>query len=375
MDASLPKADLATLLRVAVEAADPKSTVPVLQHIYLRAASGRLHAVGTDLYTTVRLSAPADVAQEGAMLVPLLFVKYAAAMPEGRSCLRLNGSSQALLSSPDFPRKFQIGAMSAAEWPTLQEVPAEAPSHVFPIATLLLVLQTVLPTCSTDETKTANRLLLRWTRAQVEGVSTDGHRLTRLVRLADLESCGEVILQRDSGRVLKALLEQGLKSEVKDCQVRLGNGSAAVRVADMELTVRTQDSYVPYEQVVPSGWTTRAVVDRATMLFALKAVSVQESRQLRMQFDGDKVHLSDQRSEATDEVAIEDASKPNWKAKPFRIDVAPQYLRDVLSSMDDEKVTLSFARDLEPLVVTPGALGVDLPIEVKHLALIMPMKS
>ncbi len=392
MDFSIPQKTFAELFSVCMDSADNgKSPVPALAQIRVTSAveSGKIVMEANNLRTAIRMVTPATINHPGEMLLPRDFGERVKAMPVGDIRIaHLPGNSQVELSSLVGARKFLVSVLQTTDFPNMPKVDSDRPEDVFPIATLLHVLETAKPTTLDDDTKPKmSSVLLRWSWGELEVMSCDGHRFTRLFRPMDaVSSTGKFMLPRSLLTPLINALDHGLKSGEKECGLLFSKSHIACRIGDaMVFSKLVEEDPLPIEDAIPTSWSTCARLNRVRFLDAVKAIDATKTGSARfiVKRDVEKLFMHEENVESGDAADEVDATitGPKWgkdeKERVVKLDTS--YVKNALEKTDAEDVVFAFSPFVaktpqgNPALITPdGDLPAN-PKEVKHLVGIMPM--
>lgn len=321
--------------------------------------------------------------------------------------------------------RFNLRSLSGRDFPKLPTVAAAA-WHRLDAVVLRDVLEKVAPTISRDETRShLNGALLEIGDGLLRGVSTDGHRLAKVVRAV------ATTLRTDQGGQKGFVLPlAGVNELLKFLPALIGKPKkGAVAAADVEVALLLSASaatadephyttfawrrsggdvvysqklepaqFPPYDQVIPRDSEKCAVVDRAALVAALKRMLISASEKtggVKVTLHGDEdggtlqpvtLRLS------TDNPDVGDASEdlegvigtrcyewsktkvPNDRGGvdstgrvPFVFGVNGNYLVAALEEMTSATVWMGFNGALDPLALRAFADAADVVV-------VMPMR-
>lgn len=197
-------------------------------------------------------------------------------------------------------------------------------------------------------------------------VATDGHRLVRLVTGG--------LTTDDPVNFIVPVKAVGLAGRVVpdgDCSITIGEGYVAFSLGETRVLARMIDeSYPNYEAVIPVENDRRLVVNRDSMLAAVKRVALYSSsmtHQIRLALSTGKMVISaediERASEARETVLCE------YDSEGLEIGFNSVYLTDILNNVDSQDAVFEFS--------TPNRAGVVTPSEQEDdedmLMLIMPV--
>jgi DNA polymerase III subunit beta len=170
MKLSCPARQLARALDAVVHVVRGRPSLPVLGHVLLEAAGGRLALTATDLEVGVRRSLPVDLAAPGATAAPArLLADLAAALPDQPLSLEVECDTMRLRCG-----RFAttLCTLDAEEFPPGPQ-PQEADRLQLPGPALLKAIEQVRPAISTDTGRPVlTGMLFRLEAGRLELVAT-----------------------------------------------------------------------------------------------------------------------------------------------------------------------------------------------------------
>ena len=349
---------------------DRKSTSNILAHILVESLPGneKVRLLGTDYDVTILAEVSAKVTKPGSAAIngKSLFdiVKNLdsgevtlKALPNdwidlkaGRSAFKLAGISPADFPEAKLP---EIGA-----W---LELPRVAVRDLFEKTAFSM---------SSDETRmNLNGVFFRVnpSTGEMQGVSTDGHRLSVAVAECPKSFGAEVscIVHKKGVTEIKRLLDSA------DEKVRIGFGKGAVLFAGEGATYvvrQIEDAFPDFRRVIPQGETPVVTVSREKLARAVKKIAILTNSKtyvVKLSLAGGLISVSASNpdyGEGRDEVDAE------YSGPALGVGFNYTYLLDVLSALRGEAVEIRVADEFSPAVVTspsePGAVFVVMPMRV-----------
>jgi DNA polymerase-3 subunit beta len=353
--------NLAKGLSIVGRAVASRSTLPVLSNVMLATDSGRLKLSATNLELGINCWVGAKVTEEGATTVPArLLTDFVNSLPPEQIDLELAVRTQTL-NARCARFEANIKGIDAQEFPIIPT--ADDGEHAIRLEpeALRQIIDQVVFAAATDE----SRPILTGVLARFEGdrltmAAADGFRLS--VRGAPLaqpvdETIEVIIPGRALGELARISADQEDWVEVVITPAR---NQILFHLQDIDLVSQLIEGRFPdYRQIIPSGYTTRTVLDtsgflkvaRVSHLFARDAANI-----VRLEVaPGDElmpghITLAATSAELGDNVGQLDAS---IEGDPLEIAFNAKYLIDVLSVMDTAQVALETSSASSPGVLRP----------------------
>ncbi|KKW10666.1 MAG: polymerase III subunit beta, DNA polymerase III subunit beta protein [Microgenomates group bacterium GW2011_GWC1_49_7] len=272
MNVSILQENLLKALSRTGRVVSPKAQLPIMQNVLLAAGESRLRIVATNLETTEVVSVGAKVEKDGGICVSSrLLTDLVISLPqetvhltakEGALHIRAAGVNATIPGVPasEFP---PVSAADGKKGVSLEK------------ATLLDALVGVLFAAATDE----GRPILTGIKVAKKGgavvfAATDGYRLS--VKHLTLSLVGDldlVVPARALGEVFKVSQEEKDAGSVDMRQT--GEGQLIFTIGDTEIHTRAiAGEYPNFEKIIPATHTTRVLVDKTSLLHAVKSAAV-----------------------------------------------------------------------------------------------------
>lgn len=361
MKVSCLQENLAKGLSIVGRAVASRSTLPVLSNVMLATDNGRLKLSATNLELGVNCWVGAKVEEEGATTVPArLLTDFVNSLPPERIDMELAVRTQTLnLRCARF--EANIKGIDAQEFPIIPTADdGERAIRLEPEALRQMIDQVVFA-AATDE----SRPILTGVLAHFEGdrltlAAADGFRLS--VRGAPIgQSVDEIIEVIVPARALGELARISAdQEEWVEVIITPARNQILFHLQDIDLVSQLIEGRFPdYRQIIPSGYTTRTVLDtsgflkatRVSHLFARDAANI-----VRLEVaPGDElmpghITLAATSAELGDNVGQLDAS---IEGTPLEIAFNAKYLMEILSVIDTAQVILETSSSSSPGVLRP----------------------
>lgn len=344
-----------------------RNTMPILANVLIEASEdGEVQLIATDLDIGMRVSGKAEVVKAGAVTVNArALYDIVRALPAKEATLKRMDNNYVEVRAGRV--HYKIIGTAADEFPSLpalediQFVKLEA-------AALKEMVEKTFYSVSTDETRyNLNGVFFEQHESgKLAMVSTDGHRLTRILRPlnVDLNMKEGVILPRKGLNELRRLADSGTGT------IELGiKGSHAVaRHESITVVMRLIDGTFPdYDQVIPKETEKKVALKREEMVEALRRialVSSDKSHSVKVELFPGSLRISSQNpdlGEGEEEIPV------SYEGGDISIGFNARYLIEALGAIGTEDVRLELNDDLSPGVLR----GVG---DEDYICVVMPMR-
>lgn len=350
-----------------------RSTLAILSNALLEAKDNTLTLHATDLDISVSTSCECEVLQPGKVTL------------QARSLFdivkNLESDTLELETEENHWAKLKSGAVScrivgthADEFPNILDTSAV---ELFPLGAELLLdmIDKTIFSISTDDSRAnltgayfkitpENNLLM---------VSTDGHRLSKIeARPEQFDPEANIPSALQEGIIIprKGLAEIKRNIEIDSAELSFGivDNNIVFKSGPTSLSVRLIDGTFPdFTQVLPRESENRAILDKDSFNQSLRFVSLFASSKthnvrLSLSEEGLELYASDpDRGEATKTVPAA------YEGQPVKAGFNFRYLRDVLGTIDGEKVSIEIIDTLSPTLIRD-------PERPEMLFVVMPMR-
>lgn len=342
--------DLSRALAIVGRAVATRPTMPALSCVHLRAADGQLDLRATDLDLAIETRCPANVEQDGTLLLPHKRLAELLASPppgatnvtlaaDGHHCKLVLGGRRATVNGQD-PEDFP--PTPALDGAVTFSVGGGALAHALGRTLFSVAKDEVRPTlCGLLWQVTDDRLTL---------AAADGYCLAvDAVTLIEGAGPGMAVIPASS-------LQELVKVIGKDdaVLVTLGPTQATFATESVTLTTRLLEGAFPnFQQIIPTSHTTAFTITTALLANAVRAAQTfgrENSDIVRFAAEGDAVTLSAQSSDLGE---IVEAVPAEVEGMAAQVALNGAYLLELLGTIGAERVRVELTSPARPVVVRP----------------------
>ena len=373
MNISCLQENLAKGLSVVGRAVAARSTLPQASHVLLASDEGRLKLVATNLEIAITCWIGAQVEEDGAVTVPArLLTDFVTSLPSERIDLTVAPRTRQLALNCA-RNEASIAGMDAADFPPVPPVDDGFRLKLDP-KSLRAAVEHVEFAAAADDT----RPVLTGIHAVLEGseitlAAADGFRLAVYKLALDQEVPEKVemiVPARAMREVIRLLAEE---EEPLEIALNAARSQVLFRLKSMEMVATLiQGTFPNYSQLIPSSYTTRAVIDMRQFLQETRIAAIfarDGSGIVRIQLQpGEDVAPGKMIVSARAEEIGEHRGEIDVKVEGEASKVAfnSKYLQEVLQVLDCSQVALETTTSSSPGVIRP--VGAD-----NYVHVVMPM--
>jgi len=352
-----------------------KNSLPILDNFLLNLEGKTLTMTASDIETTLITSLEVDNA-EGSGKVAVasrLLLDTLREFSDQPLSFSINDSNLAMvITSANGSYNF-IG-QNGDEYPRLPQLQDDARLLTLPVASLTAGITKTLFCTADDELRPVmNGVYFDIARDGVTFVATDAHKLVRLktalnsITMSDEEEKVSFILPKKPATMLKNILPK----ESGDVEVKFDNKNAYFKLSNYTMICRQVEGRFPnYNGVIPKQNLYKIIIDRMTLLNALKRVSVfsnQASNLIKLDFNSNNINISAQDIDFS--ISAEETINCSFEGEPIKIGFKSSFLIEILNNIDSSEVVLE--------ITDPSRAGLILPLQNEEsedlLMLLMPM--
>ncbi len=364
MKFSINQSELQNALSVVLKGVSTRSTLPILSGILIDAQGDGLTLQTTDLELSIQYSLPALVEEEGKAVVPgKLFSEIVKNLPD--AAVHVDASEESAVITCD-ASSFSIKALNHEDFPGFPHVDTTQRIEI-PFTQFQSMVRRVARVVSKDESRAIlTGVFITLEEGLLKMVATDSYRLA--VTEAELPDS-----QADS---FKAVISGSFLNEI--ASLSMPNAVVSLALAENQIVVECQNTvfinrriegnFPNYKQLIPDGYTTRAKVDVARLVAAVKRSSILGSSDAPVKFDLNVGSQTAQLSAATQDVgAAQETISCEIEGEDAEIAFNHSFVLSGLSSVEGDDVYLEVQSSLKP-----GIFRSETP--ENYLYLVMPVR-
>ena len=349
MKFSIDKAEIINEFQSLAAVADKKQTLPILSNILIRCEADNIRMLSTDLEVELDISLKgANIVSPGETTIP---AKKAAdiirELPEGEVSFELNDDSSKLTVKSSSGR-YNLATIPGSDFPDFDVVKSDVVHKITTEKLIELFHKTSFAMANQDWRHYLNGCLFEKSETALNMVATDAHRLA--IYKSNLETQGDfsgIIPRKTVVELMKILPKQ---EEEIEFYINANN----IVFMSKKFTFKSKlidGNYPNYNQVVPQGEGVKITFNRRNMLDSLSRVSVLTSEKfkgVKLKSDNGVLDVS---AHNPDQESAEEKLDITGDPSSFDIAFNVNYLKEVLSTIEDEEISLiSFGSDKSALV-------------------------
>ncbi len=344
------RAAFADAVSWATRTVGARVTLPALSGILLDAADGRLTCRATDLEVAAEISLPVQIDEPGRVLLPgRLLAQLVARFPAAPVQVQGTGDRVEITCGR---ANFQVRGMQAEDFPTLAAPSEDAPRGVVRADAFARLVSQVARAASSDEGRPVlTGVQLEAADGRLRAAATDSYRLSvRSLAWEEAVDGQALVPARSLQEAAKAASEVG-----GAVTIVLEDGQVSFLFGDRRLTTKLIEGTFPnFRALLPDGFETSVVLDRAALVEALQRVSIvamgQANTPVSLTFEDGNVELQASNQEMGDAT---EALPAEIEGDGLTIAFNPSFLLAGLEATGTQRIRIELRDGLKPAVLRP----------------------
>lgn len=359
------KEDIQRALSLINGIVEKKANMPIMANVLISVEDNIVKFSGSDVEIAAQVIVQAKVKERGSTTVSAkMLLEIVRELPEGDVELKLNEGERLEITAKN--SKLRIGGVSAQEYPSLPGLSLKADGKI-QATQLLEMIQSTLYAVSTDETRfnlsgvcfesvisdqKDGIKIVRGKKANpnclLKLVSTDGHRLALITRIAEnISFVGRVIAPRKGLQELRHCLEQSSNQEIS---IGITEGFIVAETSDTKIAMRLIDGEFPdYTRAIPINEGTQIVLSSKELSQSLKRVALlvtDKQKSVKFDLSEGNLKISSSSPELGDAAEI---IQVDYNGAPITVGFNAKYVREIMDVIgEDQKVIMELHGEAGP---------------------------
>ncbi|MBD7913085.1 MULTISPECIES: DNA polymerase III subunit beta [Clostridium] len=332
---------------IAQKAITGKSTMPILEGIYINASKDGLTLIGSDMDVSIETKVSADVIEEGTMVIDSkIFGEIIRKLPNSDVRIEIIKNDTVQISCQK--SVFNVVYMNYEEFPSLPNIDEEKQIQV-PQNILKNMIKSTSFAIAQDETRPILQgILFELKNRKLNLVALDGYRLAIKTEYLDSDFDIEVVIPGKTLNEVSKILED-IDSIVN---ITFTNNHILFNLEQTKIISRLLDGkYVNYNSLLPQEHKLLVEVNKQELQNGIERASLMAKEgnsnliKLDVQEDNLVITSNSQLGKVREEVGI------NLQGEGVQIAFNSRYLLDVLKNMEEDDVVLEMTSSVTPCVI------------------------
>ena len=346
-------------LNIVGHATAKNINLPILNNILIKAEAGNIELVSTNLEIGVVHQVRGKIEKDGQFTVDAkLITEYVNLLSGGEKVKVEIKDGELLVECGNY--KTKIKGVAAKEFPLIPTIPKNNYYNCRTEELRKALNSVVFAVASSENRVELTGVFFAFNKNKLSLAATDSYRLAeREININNIDSVAEqkVIVPAKTIQELLRILnnfETGNLEEEPEIKIYLADNQILFTIDSVDLISRLINGHYPdYKQIIPAQSQTKAIVERAELVRAVKATALFSKTGLNdvtLRFNKNKIIVSAS-SGASGESQVEVAADISGGDNETTINY--RYLLDGLNNIEDDKVILCLLNSKQPCLLKP----------------------
>lgn len=342
--------DLQKSINIVEKAVSPRSSLPVLENIFIETKEGQLKLRGNDLEIGIENSIPLEnIEEEGSILIKAKTISSIVSKLDNQALdIHVSDSNTFFLKGQKVD--FDILGTASGEYPTFPSI-EQGVQLTLSVEDLKDLIKHTIFSVSFDETKQfLNGILIKNEGDKLSFVSTDGYRLALKTKtIQPLDRDLSVIIPFKAVNELNRIIQNEDNEGVVN--INISENQIAFKMSSFLLISRViQGQFPDYKQVIPPQSQSEYVVSRRALLAAAERASIIASSSnnvVRLSFEDNTLTIKANAQglgEFKEEIEVNRTRGEGETKIAFNI----RLVLDVIKTVDVDNIKMMFNNELSP---------------------------
>lgn len=349
---------------------------PVLSGVHIRARNNELIITGTDTDVSVIKKIPNDlenglmIEEEGSIVLPAKeFTKIVRSLPNSLINVTLSSEDKATIAAGK--SKFNLNGEKGTQYPKIK-VPKDY-KFVIESEGLKALFDKTRYAVSKNETRPIlTGVNLFFAHGQIGSVSTDAHRLSRVI-IGDVKGTPfdeDITIPFKTVKELPSLLDDTKKVHVTSTDSQIVFNADKTTIVSRLLT----GQYPNIDRLIPDNHQTEIIINRKEFIDSLErsAVLAKKESSVNFKISGKNKgifetiqlsHVNGELGESKEELIVDEIF-----GEELDISFNPRYVIEALKSIDSDQASIQFNGPMKPFIIRPKG-------NEKILNLVLPVRT
>ncbi|MBX7311611.1 DNA polymerase III subunit beta [Clostridium chauvoei] len=341
------KQKLQEAISIATKAITGKTTMPILEGIYICATKHGLTLIGSDMDVSIETKLIADVLEEGKIVIDAkIFSEIIRKLPNSE--VKIETLENNIIQITCEKSVFNLVYMNGEDYPSLpsinENLTVEVPQNI-----LKNMIKGTAFAIAQDETRPILQgILFEVKNKTLNLVALDGYRLAVKSEFLDNDNEIEVVIPGKTLNEVSKILE-----DISDIvKITFTNNHILFNLNDTKVISRLLDGkFVNYESLLPQEYKILVNVNKQKLQNCIERASLMakdgNSNLIKLDVQEDTLIITSnsQLGKVREEVSI------NLRGEDIQIAFNSRYLLDVLKTMEDDEVVMQMTSSVSPCVI------------------------
>ncbi|MCR1952957.1 MULTISPECIES: DNA polymerase III subunit beta [unclassified Clostridium] len=334
-------------ISIANKAITGKTTMPILEGIYINAKSEGLTLIGSDMDVSIETKVEADILEEGMIVIDAkIFGEIIRKLPN--SDIKIETLENDIIQITCEKSVFNLVYMNGEDYPALPSINENLSVEVQQNILKNMIKGTSFAIAQDETRPILQGILFEVKNKNLNLVALDGYRLAVRSEFLDNDNEIEVVIPGKTLNEVSKILE-----DVSDIvKITFTNNHILFNLNNTKVISRLLDGkFVNYSSLLPQEHKILVDVDKQHLQSCIERASLmaKDSNSNLIKLDVQEENMiitsNSQLGKVREELSI------NLQGEPIQIAFNSRYLLDVLKNVDDDEIKMEMTSSVSPCVI------------------------
>lgn len=322
-----------------------KSTMPVLEGIYINASNGKLTLIGSDMDISIKTTVEVlETIKEGSIVVDAkIFSEIIRKLPDEEVTLNL---TEGVLTITCKKIKFEVVVMNPEDYPELKTKKSDIKLKLSGESLKEMAKGVYFAVAQDDTRPLLQGVFFEVIENKLNLVALDGYRMATRTNLIEYDdNCSCIIPVKTLSEVIKIISNSDIEISMNPNHIVFTQGETIISSRLLS------GQYVNYKGLFPVEHTTRITIDKNELYSSIERASLMSkdgtSNLIKFSIEDDIIRLTSnsQLGKVKEEIAC------STEGNKLEIAFNSRYILEVLRTFPENKVHLELTTSVSPCVI------------------------
>jgi DNA polymerase-3 subunit beta len=342
------KSSLQEAISITQKAVTGKSTMPVLEGIYLSAYNGEITLIGSDTDLSIETKFNAEISENGRIVVDSrLFGEIIRKLPNDE--IEISSLDSNTIEINCQKSSFNLVHMNAEDYPTLPIISENTGMFSVSQSILKNMIRGTIFAIAQDETRPIlTGVLFEVKDRKLNLVALDGFRMALKSEALDTDKTISAVIPGKTLSEVSKILEES----DEDINITFTSNHILFDLGDTKIISRLlEGEYIKYDSILPQEFNLKVSAKRSQLLNCIERASLMAKEgntnliKLSIEENDMVITSNSQLGKVREELNIV------LQGQPLQIAFNSKYLIDVFKIMEEEEIVMEFTTAISPCIV------------------------
>lgn len=341
------KSNLQEAISIVTKAITGKTTMPILEGIYIEAKNGQLNLIGSDMDVSIQTKINADVIESGKLVIDSkIFSEIIRKLPN--SDVKIETLENDIIQISCEKSIFNLVYMNGEDYPSLPQINEEVTINVQQNILKNMIKGTSFAISQEETRPILQGILFEIKNSELNLVALDGYRLAAKTEHLNYDGEIEVVIP---GKTLNEV-SKILSDSENQVTIKFTNNHILFDLENTIIISRLLDGkFVNYRSLLPQEHKLLAYVNRQELQSCIERASLMakdgNSNLVKLSFEEENLVITSnsQLGKVREELLI------SLQGEGIQIAFNSRYMLDVLKNMEQDEIVLKMSSSVSPCVI------------------------